>query len=144
MTPELRAFFDAERSALAADDLDAAVEANLVSWVDGPRRDTGAVEPEVRELVRVMQRRAFELTADWDDVEEDELDPPALERLGEIGVPTLVLVGSHDLDAILDSARRVAEEVPGARRVDWPDTAHLPSMEHPDDFLALLREWLAT
>ena len=144
VTPELRAFIDAERSALEADDLDAAVEANLVSWVDGPRRDTGAVDPEVRELVRVMQRRAFELTADWDDVEEDELDPPALERLGEIGVPTLVLVGSHDLDAILDSARRVAEGVPQARRVDWPDTAHLPSMEHPDDFLALLREWLAT
>ena len=112
VTPELRAFFDAERSALEADDLDAAVEANLVSWVDGPRRGTGAVDPEVRELVRVMQRRAFELTADWDDVEEDELDPPALERLGEIGVPTLVLVGSHDLDAILDSARRVAEGVP--------------------------------
>jgi 3-oxoadipate enol-lactonase len=26
-----------------------------------------------------MQRRAFEVTADWDDVEEQELDPPALD-----------------------------------------------------------------
>ena len=24
---------------------------------------------------------------------------------------------------------------------DWPDTAHLPSMERPDDFVALLRNW---
>jgi len=90
-----------------------------------------------------MQRRAFELTAGWDDVEEKELDPPALDRLAEILVPTLVLVGAHDLDAIEDTARRVSDEIPNARRVDWPDTAHLPSMERPDDFFALLRDWLA-
>jgi hypothetical protein len=34
-----------------------------------------------------MQRRAFEVTADWDDIEEKELEPPALDRLGEIAVP---------------------------------------------------------
>jgi len=36
------------------------------------------------------------------------------------------------------------EGIPGARRVDWPDTAHLPSMERPADFLVLLRDWLAS
>ena len=144
VTPDLRAFIDAERSALAAGDLDAAVEANLAWWVDGPQRDAGVVDPEVRELVRRMQRRAFELTADWDDVEEQELDPPALERLAEVTAPTLVLMGALDLDAIADAARRVTEGIAGARRVDWPDVAHLPSMERPDDFLALLRGWLAS
>jgi pimeloyl-ACP methyl ester carboxylesterase len=54
----------------------------------------------------------------------------------------MVVVGALDLDAILDTARRVTDEIPNARRVDWPDTAHLPSMECPDDFLALLRHWL--
>jgi pimeloyl-ACP methyl ester carboxylesterase len=58
-------------------------------------------------------------------------------------VPTLVLVGAHDLDAIQQAARALTEGISGARRVDWPDTAHLPSMERPDDFLALLRDWLA-
>ncbi len=142
-TPGLRAFFAAERSALQRDDLDGAVEANLSWWVDGPRRDAAAVDPSVRERVARMQRRAFELTAGWTDVEEDELDPPALERLAAVSAPTLVLVGAQDLDAIADTARRVAEGIPGARRVEWPDTAHLPSMERPDDFLALLRDWLA-
>lgn len=142
VTPDLQAFFDAERAALAADDLDAAVEANLAWWVDGPRRDADAVNHELREQVRRMQRRAFELTADWEDVEETELEPSALDRLGELQVPTLVLQGALDLDAIVDTARRVSEEVPRARRVDWPDTAHLPSMERPDEFLALLRDWL--
>jgi 3-oxoadipate enol-lactonase len=143
VTPDLEAFVDAERSALARDDLDGAVEANLAWWVDGPRREVGKVDPAVRDLVGQMQRRAFELTADWDDVEEDDLDPPALERLGEIQAPTLVLVGGLDLDAIRDAAQRVTEGIPGARRVDWPDTAHLPSMERPDDFFELLRTWLA-
>ena len=141
-TPDLRAFFDAERAALEADDLDGAVEANLRTWVDGPQRDPDVVEALVRERVRQMQRRAFDLTIDWDDVEESELDPPALERLAEVRVPTLVLIGALDLDAIKDTARRVCEGVPGARRVDWDDTAHLPSMERPEDFMSLLRDWL--
>jgi pimeloyl-ACP methyl ester carboxylesterase len=143
-TPDLQEFLDAEGSALEAGDLDAAVEANLAWWVDGPQRDAGVVAPEVRELVRRMQRRAFELTADWDDVDEDELDPPALDRLAEITAPTLVLLGALDLDAIADAARRVTEGIAGARCVDWPDVAHLPSMERPDDFLGLLRGWLAS
>ena len=57
-------------------------------------------------------------------------------------MPTLVLVGELDVDAIMDTARRVCEGIPGARRVDWSDTAHLPSVEQPDRFLALLRDWL--
>lgn len=142
VTPQLRAFLEAERSALARDDLDAAVEANLVWWLDGPHRDADAVDPRVRELVRTMQRRAFEVTRGWADVEDKELDPPALERLPEIRVPTLVLAGELDLDAIADTARRVTDDLPDARRVDWSGTAHLPSMERPEDFLALLRSWL--
>jgi len=142
VTPDLRAFIEAERSALARGDLDAAVEANLTWWVDGPQRDAGDVDPAVRDLVRQMQLRAFEVTADWDDIEESELDPPALDRLADIRVPTLALLGELDLDAIHDAARRVADGIPDARRVDWPDTAHLPSMERPDDFVALVQDWL--
>lgn len=141
-TPDLRAFFDAEKSALARHDVDGAVEANLRWWVDGPQRRALDVDPEVRELVRTMQRRAFEVTADWGDVEESELNPAAFERLSEVRAPTVALLGTLDIDAIHDSARRVAEGIPDARRIDWPDTAHLPSMERPDDFAELLRGWL--
>jgi len=141
LTPELGAFFAAERAALADDNLEAAVEANLAAWVDGPRREPGSVDPAVRELVGVMQRRAFELTADWDDLDDDELEPPALDRLDEIRVPTQILVGAFDLDAIQDTARSVATGIPGTRLVEWPDTAHMPSLERPDDFLVLMRDW---
>jgi 3-oxoadipate enol-lactonase len=143
LTPDLRTFIETENAALARGDVGDAVEANLIWWVDGPRREAGDVDPTVRELVRLMQRRAFEVTAGWDKIEERELDPAALDRLAEIRVPTLVLVGSHDLDAVHEAAQRLADGIAGAHLVNWPDTAHLPSMERPDDFLALLRDWLA-
>jgi pimeloyl-ACP methyl ester carboxylesterase len=141
MTPDLQAAWDAERTALERGDLDAAVEANLSWWVEGTRRSADQVDPSVRERVRRMQRRAFEVTADWDDVEEHELDPPALERLSEIEVPVLVLVGGLDLDTVHDAAGRVVAGIAGARRVDWPDAGHLPSLEDPAAFAELLREW---
>lgn len=142
MTAELRAFVTAENAAMETKDLDAAAEANVTWWVAGPHRAAADVDPAVRDLVRRMQRRAFELTADWDDVEEREPEPPALDRLGEITAPTLVLQGGLDLDAIQEAARRVTEGITGARRVDWADTAHLPTLERPGDFLTLLREEL--
>ncbi len=143
VTPDLRAFLDAEDAALSRGDVEGAVVANLSWWVDGPRRGPGGVDPQVRALVADMQRRAFELTAEWDDVEEEGLGPPALDRLGEVQARTLVLVGQWDLDAIHDSARRLVADVPSARRVEWPDAAHLPSLEHPERFLALVRDWSA-
>jgi 3-oxoadipate enol-lactonase len=143
VTPDLRTFFDAERTALGRGDLDAAVEANLSWWVEGPRRSAGQVDPAVRALVARMQRRAFELTADWEDVEEKELEPPALDRLGEIAVPVLVLIGGLDLDAAQAAAARVVAETADVRRVDWPDVGHILALERPADFLDLLREWIA-
>jgi len=142
VTPDLEAFIEAEGAALESGDLDAAVEANLSWWVDGTRRSADQVDPDVRESVRLMQRRAFEVTADWDDVEEQEANPPALDRLAEITVPVLVLVGGLDLDTVHDAAARVAAGIVGAQRIDWPDVAHLPSLERSADFTQLLQDWL--
>jgi pimeloyl-ACP methyl ester carboxylesterase len=142
MTPDLRAFVEEENAAMAAGDLDRAVRANVDTWLVGPGRDTGDVDPATVELVRTMQRRAFEVPATWGEVDEAELDPPALDRLADLTAPVLVLLGGHDLLTTHDAARRVVEGAPDVRRVDWPDAAHLPSLERPADFVALLEDWL--
>jgi 3-oxoadipate enol-lactonase len=134
---ELEAFWEVEEAALERGDLDAAVEANLRTWVDGPGRSPSDVDPRLRAAVGTMKRRAFELTAGWDDVEERVLEPRARERLREIKAPLLVLVGGGDLVDIRDSARRTANEVSSARLVEWSDVAHLPPMERPADFAGL-------
>jgi pimeloyl-ACP methyl ester carboxylesterase len=141
LTADLQAFFDAERAAVAREDLDGAVAANVASWVVGPGREEADVDPSVVAAVQRMQRNAFEIAAAWGDVDQAELDPPALERLAELDLPVLVLVGGHDLDTTLDAADRVCAGAPRVRRVDWPDVAHLPSMERPEPFLDLLLDW---
>ena len=145
-TDEFAAFVAAEEEALVSGDLDAAAEANVAHWVDGPHRGTDSVPATVRDAVRVMQRRAFEITADWPDHVwelEDELDPEAPDRLPEVDAPTLVLSGGLDIDTVQMAAQAVSAGVPGARLVAWPDVAHLPSMERPDDFAALVLDWVA-
>lgn len=143
-TDQLREFWRAEGEALETGDLDAAAAANVDWWLAGPHRDHDAMDPAARTLVHTMQRRAFELTDGWDEIEEAELDPPATERLAEITAPTLVLTGGLDLDAIGVAAAGVVAGVPGARLITWADTAHLPSLERPDDFVTLVEEWLTT
>ena len=46
------------------------------------------------------------------EVDEAELEPPALERLGDLDLPVLVLVGGRDLDTTHNAARRVCAGAP--------------------------------
>jgi len=66
-----------------------------------------------------MQRRVFEVTAGWDDIEERELDPAALDRLTEIRVPTLVLVGPLDIEAVQQAARQALNDLDPWRHHDF-------------------------
>jgi pimeloyl-ACP methyl ester carboxylesterase len=50
---------------------------------------------------------------------------------------------SVDVDTVHDAAARVVAGIAGAQRVDWPDAGHLPSLEDPDAFSELLREWIS-
>ena len=144
LTPDLEALIASEQAALALGDLDAAVEAIIRTWVVGQGRPATAVDPAVLDAVRAMQRRAFEIPRAWGaEIEHVEVEPPALERLPDVSAPVLVLIGAHDLDTTRDAATRVCAAAPAATRVDWADVAHLPSVERPDRFLALLRGWLA-
>lgn len=132
-SPEVRAFGAEEESAIERGDLDAAVEANLRLWLAGPRRTLDDVDPNIQELVRDMQRNAFELQLD-PNVQVVPLEPPASGRLAEIGVPTLVVTGEEDVADIHVIADKLAAEIRGAERATIADAAHLPNLERPEEF----------
>lgn len=142
-TDDLRQFWRDEGDALERGDLDAAVEVNLRTWVDGPNRRSTEVDPAVRATVGQMQRQAFEITADWDDLDDLEvgLEPPVVDRLESIEAPTLILAGDGDLPIVLATARLLAARIPRAELVVWPVVGHLPSLERPADFGRLAGEW---
>ena len=128
-----------EEEAFEAGDLDRATEVNLELWVDGPNRGPDVVDPEVRELVRTMQRHVFELP------EPDPPPEPAPEptiRLGDLRMPTLVVVGDEDVEDFLAMADAAAAGIPDARKVVIEGAAHVVALERPQEFNAALLAFL--
>jgi pimeloyl-ACP methyl ester carboxylesterase len=143
---ETKSGWAAEETAYEAGDLDAAAEASVRMWVDGPNRSADDVDPGVRTAATGMVLRSYEMQAGaWEAGADEEaiLAGSVLDRLGEIGCPTLVLVGDEDVADMGAIAAHVAEAIPGARLVTVADAAHLPSMERPDEVNALLLDFLA-
>jgi pimeloyl-ACP methyl ester carboxylesterase len=66
----------------------------------------------------------------------------ALERLGEIAVPTTALAGSADAASAVSRTREIAERVPGARFVSL-DGPHMMQLEHPLELGAAIAEHLS-
>jgi L-proline amide hydrolase len=65
-----------------------------------------------------------------------------VDRLGEIGVPTLVVTGEHD-EATPAINRTVAEGIPGAESVILPGVSHMAHVEQTEDYLRLLDGFLS-
>lgn len=139
----VRQFWAQEDALLEKDDLDGATELNLKLWVDGPHREAKQVNPEVRDLVREMQLNIFRKEIP-DDVEEIDLDPPAIERLGEIKIPVQVMVGDFDLEEKVELADRLAREFPNCKKVVIPGVAHMLNMEKPEIFNRSVLDFLGT
>jgi len=138
----VRQFWDEEDALLENGELEEATELNLRLWVDGPHREADQVSATVRELVREMQLNIFRKEIP-DDVEEIDFDSPAIERLGEVGVPVQVLVGELDLEEKLELADRLVREIPDCRKVLIPGVAHMLNMEKPDEFNRSVLDFLS-
>ena len=59
---------------------------------------------------------------------------PAIGRLQEIRVPTLILVGDADIPDVQAHAGAIEAGIPGSKRVIVSDAGHLMYMEHPKEF----------
>jgi pimeloyl-ACP methyl ester carboxylesterase len=63
---------------------------------------------------------------------ERAVSPPAIERLGLIRAPTLVVVGSRDLPDFQRMSERLEHDIPGARRTTIAGAGHMANMEAPE------------
>ncbi len=70
------------------------------------------------------------------------LDYDFRDRLAEIACPTLIVWGDKDRVITARDADRFAELIPGSRKVVFEDTGHVPMLERPGAFNALLDEFL--
>jgi 3-oxoadipate enol-lactonase len=100
-----------------------------------PGVSAGAVAAAVSSMERISAaglRAAIELLPSHD----------VQERLGELRVPTLVLVGEHDEETPLSYATLIADGIPGARLEIIPGSGHIANLEAPEAVNAALRRHL--
>lgn len=138
---ELPPIIQALIAADEAGDLERMNELEVRLWVDGLYRTAEQVNPVVRERVRDMNKIALQNAA-----EQGKLEPspegPAVGRLSEITVPTLVVVGEVDVPTTHAAAKLMAAHIPNAQQVVIKNTAHLPNMERPDEFNQIVLDFL--
>jgi 3-oxoadipate enol-lactonase len=66
----------------------------------------------------------------------------ALPRLGEIKVPTLIIVGEADIPDVHAHSGAIQAAIPGAKRIVLTHSGHLPQVEVPDAFNRAVLDFL--
>lgn len=130
--------WEAERSAIARDDLDQAVQAGVAAWM-APA--TGA---EIKAAVARMLRNNLDQRRRYGepDTGDDPLQRPnALQRLT---APALVAVGELDMPDFLTGGESLAGDLKAGPVVGIPGAAHLAPLDQPATFTELLLNFLGT
>jgi pimeloyl-ACP methyl ester carboxylesterase len=110
--------------------------------IAGPGREPSAVDPAAWQLGVEMLERVYQ--RGWGGPAATELNahPPAKGRLDEVSVPTLVVSGVEDATWLRQASDLLSAGIPGAERIDLPDTGHLPPLEHPANTTRVIRDFL--
>jgi pimeloyl-ACP methyl ester carboxylesterase len=125
-------------AAIQSKELERAANIAVQIWIDGPQRGPDQVPARIRERAKEMSLTALPNAF----TEEQPLEPAALERLSEISVPTLVIVGEMDDPSIAAIGQEFASRIPNARKEVISGAAHLPNMEKPEEFNRMVLEFL--
>ncbi len=138
--PEVQRLFAEEEEARTTGDQERAMALMEQLWLVGPNRRADQVDASYLARARQLLARtdrpdngATSLDRDWS----------ALEMLHEIQIPVLAVVGEEDVPDIVQAAQVLAKALPKVRLERLEDAAHLPNLERPRAFDAILADWLA-
>jgi pimeloyl-ACP methyl ester carboxylesterase len=95
---------------------------------------TSDVDPPVSEQTTQAQSAAL---VDWQDVHGERYA-----ELGRIDQPTLVVNGSHDIMVPTVNAYLLAQHIPQAQLVIYPDSGHGSLFQYPDLFVGHVSRFL--
>lgn len=122
-------------------DVEGMAQAAVLIWGAGENRQPEQVDPRVRDLIYAMSLIGFRNQGNLG--QEHGIEPPAIERLSEVHVSTLVIDGAEDYPTTHTAGELMANGISGARRVVIADAAHLPGLEHPDEVNRILLDFLS-
>lgn len=137
--PEIKALTASLAAAEAAQDWDrvSAIKAHL--WVDGPLQREGRISGEPRETF--LKKNAAALRAPPTGATLDVA--PAFPRLAEIVAPSLVIRGTWTFLTSSSEAGCSPQQCRTGSGHELAGTAHLPSLERPQEVMRLIADFLA-
>lgn len=116
------------------------VTAGITNWANDKYLLAPAHEKARTRLLELLKANPQDLT------HQDLTRPiqPALPRLREIHVPTLILTGDVDIPDVHAHAGAIEAGIPGSRRVVLHDAGHLMYMEIPEEFTQAVIRFIET
>jgi len=127
-----------QEEAFKAGDLDLLAELEAQIWFDGMGRMPQQVNQVMRSLAWDMNRLALAHDAQQLGKRLADTDNPAANRLAELKIPVLVIIGENDIPYLQAAADTMMENIAYSQKVTFIDSAHLPNMEHPAEFRRVL------
>ena len=110
-------------------------------WLRNPYMAPAMEQPRLREWIRLL---ALDNARNWlvNPLLERPLKPRAIDRLHDVKVPTLILVGGRDIRRMQGIADTLYHGIPGAEKEVIAGAGHIVNMEQPEQFNRSLLEFL--
>jgi pimeloyl-ACP methyl ester carboxylesterase len=121
-------------------DYDKAADLEIQQWVVGAGRSTERFDQDIITLARDMILTHYRNNPDKG--QEEGPDELSVNRLAQITVPALVVVGDLDSPDMMNIADLLERALADSKKIMIPETAHLPNLEKPDAFNALVHGFL--
>lgn len=128
-------------SLLAIADYEGASELVAKRWLGADLRKKSTVPRALHKILQEMLIISLRNCNRY-EAEERPLIPPINERLEEIDTNTLLMIGDLDLQMFHEMSDRLQQKLRRFRKVSMTSTAHLPSMERPEEFNWRLQHFL--
>lgn len=126
--PELEAQFE---RLVAEDDQEGLLEFGLRLWAASDPTDP---------RVRAFMRAAGDAAANEEEFQRKV--EPTYDRLHEIAVPTVMVVGDLDNPTLVEADLAAAARIPGCRLVRLPGVDHYPTLREPELVLRIVADQL--
>ena len=117
------------------------IEARTTYWTS---TDPWIVAPTSTDAKRRMRELLIAHPTNGAGGQHARWSEPALGRLAQIKVPTLLITGESDIPDVHAHMGAIQARISGAKRVVLPRAGHLPHLEVPETFNAEVTKFLGT
>lgn len=130
-------------AAFAAGDVERVAELDMRIWFDGQGRSPHDASAQARRKAYAMAKLVTEHELkDIGTHVRKAMARPAAERLHELTMPALIVIGENDLPYLQLAADYMTENLPSATKLALPKAGHLPNLERPNAFQTAVQDFL--